>query len=47
MLADVDGDRLQVEAQRLGAVDSQVEAVLTDVTDPMAVQALAETITEP
>jgi NAD(P)-dependent dehydrogenase (short-subunit alcohol dehydrogenase family) len=42
VLADIDGERLEREAERLRAAGSQVEAVCTDVGDPDAVQALAE-----
>jgi NAD(P)-dependent dehydrogenase (short-subunit alcohol dehydrogenase family) len=42
VLADIDGDRLAVQAARLQAAGSQVEAVVTDVGDPGEVQSLAE-----
>lgn len=42
VLADTDGDRLKNEAQRLRSRGSEVEAVVTDVGDPKAVQALAD-----
>jgi NAD(P)-dependent dehydrogenase (short-subunit alcohol dehydrogenase family) len=42
VLADIDGERLQLEAQRLRSGGSEVEAVVTDVGDPNAVQALAD-----
>jgi NAD(P)-dependent dehydrogenase (short-subunit alcohol dehydrogenase family) len=43
VLADIDRQRLEQEAERLRSSGSQVEAVVTDVGDPDAVQALAET----
>ena len=42
VLADIDGQRLEQEAERLRSSGSHVEAVVTDVGDPDAVQALAE-----
>ena len=42
VLADIDSEGLEREAERLRSSGSQVEAVLTDVGDPDAVQALAE-----
>jgi NAD(P)-dependent dehydrogenase (short-subunit alcohol dehydrogenase family) len=42
VLADIDSDRLEREAERLHSSGAQVEAVVTDVGDPDAVQALAK-----
>jgi NAD(P)-dependent dehydrogenase (short-subunit alcohol dehydrogenase family) len=42
VLADIDSERLEREADRLRSSGTQVEAVVTDVGDPDAVQALAE-----
>jgi NAD(P)-dependent dehydrogenase (short-subunit alcohol dehydrogenase family) len=42
VLADIDGERLELEAERLRSSGSHVESVLTDVGDPDAVQGLAE-----
>jgi NAD(P)-dependent dehydrogenase (short-subunit alcohol dehydrogenase family) len=42
VLADIDGERLESEAQRLRSGGSEVEAVVADVGDPKAVQALAD-----
>jgi NAD(P)-dependent dehydrogenase (short-subunit alcohol dehydrogenase family) len=42
VLADIDSERLEPEAERLRSSGSQVEAVVTDVGNPDAVQALAE-----
>jgi NAD(P)-dependent dehydrogenase (short-subunit alcohol dehydrogenase family) len=42
VLADIDGDRLAQEAEHLRSSGSHVEVVVTDVGDPLAVQALAE-----
>jgi NAD(P)-dependent dehydrogenase (short-subunit alcohol dehydrogenase family) len=42
VLADIDRQRLEQEAERLRSSGSHVEAVVTDVGDPDAVQALAE-----
>ena len=41
-VADIDSERLEREAERLRSSGAQVEAVVTDVGDPDAVQALAE-----
>jgi len=42
VLADIDSVRLETVAERLRSAGSKVEAVVTDVGDPDAVQALAE-----
>ena len=42
VLADIDSERLEQEAERLRSSGSHVEAVVTDVGDPDAVQALAD-----
>jgi NAD(P)-dependent dehydrogenase (short-subunit alcohol dehydrogenase family) len=42
VLADIDSEGLQREAERLRSSGTHVEAVVTDVGDPDAVQALAE-----
>jgi NAD(P)-dependent dehydrogenase (short-subunit alcohol dehydrogenase family) len=42
VLADIDGDRLAQEAEHLRSSGSHVEVVVTDVGDPLAVEALAE-----
>jgi len=42
VLADIDSERLEREAERLRSSGAQVEAVVTDVGDPDAVQTLAE-----
>lgn len=42
VLADIDSERLERQAERLRSSGTHVEAVVTDVGDPDAVQALAE-----